>query len=394
MSRIDEVPRTTQPQEDVRPGEEWINKGLIFAYSGASRRLVYGRQGLQAGASNASYTNNSIVPGVSEYGAGAVYNGSTSAQGWDTDSTITTNATARPWTLIVVARADSTASEIRAFGFGVPGGAASLFNIETSGTSWRFQARESTAAASTNLVGPSVTAKKTEVIVAKIAANRTMSLFMRGTKYSAAGPAGTISPYTVTLGCLYRVSDGAPIQLWNGWIGDAFIFDGELSDEDCQTLQSNPFQIWESERLYLPEFVPSGGGTQTRTVTPSGGLTLSGAAEQLRTRIVVPSGAVTFGGEATVSYVGLQTRVVTPSGGISLSGAAAKAAARNETPAGGITFGGAAAASFHESVRTVTPSGGITFSGAAYVYIPSVGAVATYQKFIYGRKGLATRKYR
>ncbi len=257
MLRRVEIPWNGQPQEDALPGEEWVNKGLIFAYSGASRRLVYGLQGLQAGAANASYTNNSIVPGVSELGQGAVYNGSTSAQGWNTDSTIATNATARPWTLVVVARADSTASEIRAFGFGVTGGAASLFNIETSGTTWRFQVRENTGASATNLSGPSVTAKRTEVVVAKIAADRTMSLFMRGAKYSAAGPAGSITPYTVTLGCLYRVSDGVPIQLWNGWIGDAFIFDGELSDEDCLSIQSDPPQLWAPQITRSPVIAAS-----------------------------------------------------------------------------------------------------------------------------------------
>lgn len=255
MLRRVEIPWNGQPQEDALPGEEWVNKGLIFAYSGASRRLVYGLQGLQAGAANASYTNNSIVPGVSELGQGAVYNGSTSAQGWNTDSTIATNPSARPWTLVVVARADSTASEIRALGFGVS--TISLFNIETNGTTWRFQLREDSGVSATNLVGPSVTAKRTEVVVAKVAADRTMSLFMRGTRYTAAGPAGNVTPFGVTLGCLYRASDGVPIQLWNGWIGDAFVFDGALSDDDCVSIQGNPYQLWAPQITRFPVIAAS-----------------------------------------------------------------------------------------------------------------------------------------
>lgn len=380
---------TRQPLQPQRVSEKALERNIIFAYSGATKRLVYGKNGLIPGRADASFSNFSAAPGATIQGSGSVFNGSTSALGWNTDTSITTNATARAWTLVVVARADSTAAEIRAFGFGVPGGAASLFNIETNGTTWRFQVRESTGGSATNLSGPSVTAGRTEVIVAKIASNRTMSLFMRGTKYTAAGPAGTITPYLVTLGCLYRVSDGVPIQLWNGWIGDAFIFDSELSDNECMDLQANPYQIWAPTPF--PIFYTAG-GTQTYTYTATGGITFGGTATEERHKVQSVSGGLQFGGSASVSYVGLQTLTVTPSGGITFGGSSAQSITRPESVSGGLQFGGSATVETHESVRTVTPSGGITFGGSASVVFPSLMTLFPYRRFIYGRKGLLDRK--
>lgn len=255
MLRRVEIPWNGQPQEDALPGEEWVNKGLIFAYSGASRRLIYGLRGMVAGPATSSFSTNTHVPGVSEHGQGAIYNGSTSAQGWAANSTIRPSLTAQPFTFVIVARADSTAAEIRALGFGVH--TSALCHIETTGTVWRFQVRDDAAVSAANLNGPSVVSKQTEVVVARLAADRAMSLFIRGAKYTAAGPSGNITPTSVSIGHLDRFSDGVAIQCWNGWLGDAFVFDGALSDDDCVSIQGNPYQLWAPQITRFPVIAAS-----------------------------------------------------------------------------------------------------------------------------------------
>ncbi len=356
MSRIEEVPWTTQPQESVRPSDAWVNKGLIFAYSGASRRLEYGLRGMQAGPATTAFSTNTHVPGVSERGQGAIFNGSNSAQGWAANSTIRPSLTAQPFTFVIVARADSTASEIRALGFGV--GASALFHIETNGTTWRFQVREDSGASATNLLGPSVVSKQTEVVVARIAADRSMAMFMRGLKYTAAGPAGNITPVSISLGHLDRFSDGVAIQCWNGWLGDAFVFDGALSDDDCQSIQANPFQIWESGYAFVPA---AAAGGATSGVGASAGTGAASATSQATWAAVGASaGAGAASATGTDANGGISSATAASSG----AGAASATSQATWATVGASAGAGAGAATSQTVAASIGASAGVGAAAA------------------------------
>ena len=369
MSRIDEVPWTTQPQESVHPSDAWVNKGLIFAYSGASRRLEYGLRGMQAGPATTAFSTNTHVPGVSERGQGAIFNGSNSAQGWAANSTLRPSLTAQPFTFVIVARADSTASEIRALGFGVS--ASALFHIETNGTTWRFQVRDDSAAFATNLLGPSVVSKQTEVVVARIAADRSMSLFMRGTKYTAAGPAGNITPVSISLGHLDRFSDGVAIQCWNGWLGDAFVFDGALSDDDCQSIQANPFQIWDSAYTFVPAAAAGGATSGVGASAGAGAASATSQATWAAVGASVGAGTGAATSQATWAAVGASAGA----GGASATGTDANGGISSATAAS--SGAGAASATSQATWATVGASAG-TGAGAAtsQTVAASIGASA------------------
>lgn len=191
------------------------------------------------------------------------------------------------------------------------------------------------------------------------------------------------------------------IQLGNGTAnsqglhGPSLLWRRALTAAEIMQLAASPTPYQFVTRPVAFRMAGVDSGLQTYTYSASGGISFSGAAAYIRERVISTLGGLQFGGTAAVSFVGLQTRVVTPSGGLEFGGAAAKASVRQvAAPAGGVQFGGAASVILHESVRTVTPSGGIEFGGAAYVYIPALASQTPYQKFIYGRKGLATHKYR
>lgn len=107
------------------------------------------------------------------------------------------------------------------------------------------------------------------------------------------------------------------------------------------------------------------GGVQTRTVTPSGGISFSGTAPAVRSTIKTPTGGIILSG--TAASVRGATRAA--SGGITLSGAATVLRSAVREAAGGLAFSGAAAVSFFSAVQTriITPAGGIVFSGTAAI---------------------------
>jgi hypothetical protein len=96
------------------------------------------------------------------------------------------------------------------------------------------------------------------------------------------------------------------------------------------------------------------GGPQTLTVTPSGGISFSGAATKLRGRLPATAGGLSFAGAATVTSQQVHSRTVTPAGGIAFGGAAAFVRTCSRVVSGGIHFSGAAAVEFGNAFAAVT----------------------------------------
>lgn len=102
----------------------------------------------------------------------------------------------------------------------------------------------------------------------------------------------------------------------------------------------------------------TGGGPNSYTITPSGGVTMSGAPAVSHGRAFIPSGSIVFSGTAPVS-TGV---IITPTGGVTLSGTATIVRGKAFLPSGAITFSGTA-----PLIRgnVIVPTGVITFTGTA-----------------------------
>lgn len=117
------------------------------------------------------------------------------------------------------------------------------------------------------------------------------------------------------------------------------MWDRDLTNAEVAYVSSNPrsplFKV--SKRRYVKS-----SGTNTYTLSISGGFTLSGAVALLRTRLQAISGGILFSGSVTQ----LRTRVQVPSGGITFGGAVPELRTRILAPSGGVVFGGSAPITF------------------------------------------------
>lgn len=125
----------------------------------------------------------------------------------------------------------------------------------------------------------------------------------------------------------------------------------------------------------------SGNAEQVREqVFPtSGGVLFGGGATQVYERIIPPSGGVIFGGTGNTTFepVSGTTYTITPSGGISFSGASEFVREKSIVPTGGIVFSGD---NVLQREKVIAPSGGIDFSGSAnfggdHVIAPNGGII-------------------
>jgi hypothetical protein len=256
MPLIRRVPWTSQPQYSVRPAQRWIDRGLVFAYHGLSRRSVFTRGGITLG--GADERNAGISGRASSLGVGADYDGSTSAARWRVNGSGTTAPfSSRDVTLVSTAVTDSTAvaAERRTLGFA--GNNSTLFNLEIYEATARFQVRDILFASLTLNGGTVTTGRAFTLVGRRNGAN--LALFHDGAVYtSGGGPTGTLDIYGPTVGYLDRSSIE---QVWDGWLGDQFIFDKPLTDAECQELQRNPFAVWEPRRIIIPVSTGADGGT-------------------------------------------------------------------------------------------------------------------------------------
>jgi len=127
-------------------------------------------------------------------------------------------------------------------------GTVPLYRIFVSGGQIGLQLRDDSGAF-INLFAGSLTAGDAVTVVARITA-ATSTVFVGGAVASDTTPAGSFTFYGPTLGYLAR---GAGVeQPWDGWLGDQFIFDTALTDEECLELRSNPFAVWEERRIWAP----------------------------------------------------------------------------------------------------------------------------------------------
>lgn len=127
----------------------------------------------------------------------------------------------------------------------------------------------------------------------------------------------------------------------------SLVWNRALSDVEARSITLNPWQIFmpQPRKIWV-----LGGGTSTYTITPSGGIAFSGAADISSTQVIYPTGALTFSGDASMPT----TKLVYPDGGISFTGTA-------------------------QPIRTfvIAPTGEIVFSGDASIIGPGGEVIST-----------------
>lgn len=101
-----------------------------------------------------------------------------------------------------------------------------------------------------------------------------------------------------------------------------------------------------------------GGGPTTYTITPSGGIALSGTSVDSYGRVYTPSGGLAFSGTNVI----VKGRGINPTGGITFAGTVPMLRGRLYTPTGGISLSGTAP---YGHGRVFQVSGGIALSGTA-----------------------------
>lgn len=131
----------------------------------------------------------------------------------------------------------------------------------------------------------------------------------------------------------------------------------EWSDVAIQTWCKNPWKTFISPVVTSPFLVPS--GSTTWIITPSGSITFSGTAPEIKTNVIEPAGSITFSGTAIPEH----TKTYIPTGNITFSGNANQIKTKIELASGTITFSGSAPMAF------------IPFGSATYTtYLPLTGA--------------------
>jgi hypothetical protein len=207
----------------------------------------------------------------------------------------------------------------------------------------------------------SVISADTDYCVVGVAPSYTSSqayIYVNGVKYNstlAAGtPSGTALYAFESIAALRRntVAGYTPIDTY------AVGYGGAISEARAKFISENPWAMFAPQERRI--WIPSAGGT-TYTITPSGGITLSGSGGELHGKIIDISGGTTLGGTGSITFTsGGTTYTITPSGGLVLGGEGTQLKGMVIIPSGGITFAGTA-----DTVdgKVWAPSGGVSFGG-------------------------------
>ena len=134
-----------------------------------------------------------------------------------------------------------------------------------------------------------------------------------------------------------------------------------------------------------------GGGGTNYTITPSGGMALSGLAAYIRGKVFGVAGGLAFAGAAAYN----RGKVFAPAGGASFGGTAAYIRGKVFSSSGGLLFSGTAPLRASNIVLAV--SGGIAFAGHVILDFTAIAAASVRDLLrlsykIFGRRALKQRK--
>ncbi len=221
----------------------------MLAVSGhnGGREVVWSRNGLVVNTRLGTIARSASVLGVGGLYTGtqgtSIMKGVTGASAVNGSEFITLVTTAAPSTL---------SNEIRALGF-ANNGFTALFNLVVSAAGvWRLQIRND-ASVAINLGGASAAVGRADTIIGRVSGyGGEAAIFTPSGKATGTCPSGPIGINTVSVGFLDRNSGNIIEQGWEGWLGDQFVFDKALTDEECFEIRDNPACIWGKRRTWVP----------------------------------------------------------------------------------------------------------------------------------------------
>lgn len=160
------------------------------------------------------------------------------------------------------------------------------------------------------------------------------------------------------LGNNYVGSDGTTASVQ----ADYYLFgiwNRVLADAEIREITRNPWQLFAPRSIWVP--VSSSASGTSYTITPSGGITLSGSGTEVNTKVLAVSGGVTFAGTGSMAFATTGTTyTISPSGGITFAGTGVQVRSKTIAPEGGFTFSGSG---LDLRTKIIDISGGVTFGG-------------------------------
>lgn len=182
-----------------------------------------------------------------------------------------------------------------------------------------------------------------------------------------------------TLGIACR-PDTNTRQFSSGRLYGAAMFDRALSPAELQAVSGSPWQLFESQRIYIPGAVVGGGNT---IAVPAGALVLAGFAPVVSATanqtIAVPAGTLTLSAFAPTIGASAGNTIAVPAGALTLAGLApvVTATANNSiaVPAGALTLAGfAPVVGVSSGAAIAVPAGALSLTA----YAPDVSASTNY----------------
>lgn len=347
-----QYPRTSQPQQPV--GIDWgnpITRGLtsVFVFEGGNAiEVISGKRFADVG----------LTKKITSKGTG----GSTSTAAGISTGTLLSNITSFSRVFVATLQTTGTGTFSNSANSGTSGA-----QIQVSPTAIEFNRH--------NLVNYlSVTGLSQGVYSGALAADGTSQyIYLNGVLRSSRS--GTM-PSLSSAGGGTLLSTGATSSRFDGTMLLHCDYNRKITNAEAAALSANPWQIFTPQARQ--RWVPTSGGANTYTMTPSGSITLTGVADTNRIRVQPSSGTVSFSGSAPFSQNNTYTFSI--SGAIGFSGTDSFLRTRTQVPTGEIAFSGT---SILLKTRGFSPSGAITFSGdASKLYIRAL--VPTGQLSFYG----------
>lgn len=302
------------------PNAAWEAKGLVLLIDPSTGHNIASAVNFKPGA--ASIKSGFTLSNAASFGPSLLFPGTSQTAQWNQYSTefpdYSSPNSDNTWgglvsgkSVTLVAEAERVGGNLEAAIFGLNRTSSpSLFRLQTTGTQWRIQVRNS-AGVMKAIAGPTTTNGVPVRMVARMKPDGMLDLWVNGTQYTGVAAAGAYETNNARLG-YYE----GTLQLFNGHIGTCAAFNDDLSDADCLSLSNDVAQLYASDDTTAPTLTsPSAAATGATTASGSvetneanGTLYYLASANASESAATVKAGssqAVTASGSQSVSITGL-----------------------------------------------------------------------------------------
>lgn len=302
------------------PNAAWEAKGLVLLIDPSTGHNIASGANFKPGA--ASIGSGFTLSNAASFGPSLLFPGTSQTAQWNQYSTEfpdysspnsddTWGGAVSGKSITLVAEAERVGGNLEAAIFGLNRtSSSSLFRLQTTGTQWRIQVRNSANGVKA-IAGPTTTNGVPVRMVARLKPDGMLDFWVNGTQYTGVAAAGVYETSNARLG-YYE----GTLQLFNGHIGTCAAFNDDLSDADCLSLSNDVAQLYASDDTSPPSLI-SPSATATGATTASGSvstneangtlyyLASANASESVATVKAGSSQAVSASGVQNVTVTGL-----------------------------------------------------------------------------------------